>query len=276
MQGRARQNQERKSRGGRPGRRGRSAPPPHGAPEESAEFRLNRYIARAGVSSRRKADELIAAGKVQVNGQVVTDFSTRVSDKDEVRVAGRVVSPQHLRYILLNKPADVITTTSDERGRKTVLDLLSLPESEIQGLFPVGRLDRNTVGTLLMTNDGELANRLMHPRYEVAKVYVVRTKDPIKPHQLETLRQGVQLDDGPAAAQQVSYVDPNNHHEVGMLLHEGRNRQVRRMMEALGHEVVHLERISYAGLTTEGVRRGRWRELSPHEVRKLLRQLRLK
>ena len=239
-------------------------------------MRLNRYIARAGVCSRRNADELISGGRVRVNGEVVKDFSTRVSDSDRVEVSGTVISPQTLRYILINKPDDVITTTSDERGRQTVLDLVSMPKPEKDSLFPVGRLDRHTVGALLVTNDGDLAHRLMHPRYQVDKVYVVRTQGPVKPHELERLRNGVQLEDGTAAAEQAAYVDPSDHHQVGLLLHEGRNRQVRRMMERLGHEVVALERVSYAGLTTEGIRRGRWRELHPHEVRRLRRLVRLK
>lgn len=272
----ARQSKNRRSIGGHAARSKKESPPADATPLESGDFRLNRFIARAGICSRRKADELISEGRVRVNGEVVTDFSTRVTEADTVEVAGRVISKQNLRYILLNKPADVITTTSDERGRQTVLDLLTLPESERKGLFPVGRLDRGTVGTLLVTNDGELANRLMHPRYEVDKVYRVRTREAVKPHELDLLRQGVELEDGLASADRVSYVSPDNHHEIGILLHEGRNRQVRRMMEALGHEVVQLERVSYAGLTTEGIRRGRWRELTPQEVRKLRRLVRLK
>ena len=187
-------------------------------------------------------------------------------------MGGRVISPQELTYILLNKPGDTITTKSDEKGRSTVLDVLTIPEEEKAGLFPVGRLDRHTVGVLLLTNDGELAHRLMHPRYNVEKIYVARTKDPVKPHELEQLKEGVQLEDGLAKADRVSYTNPPDQHEIAILLHEGRNRQVRRMLEALGHEVTHLERVNYAGLTAEGVRRGRWRRLSPHEVKRL-RQL---
>ena len=276
MRGGTRQSRNRKSQRGNPAQRGKRGARVEDGDQEQKELRLNQYIARAGVCSRRKADEFIAGGKVRVNGEVVTDFSTRVTSSDAVEVAGRVISRQSLRYILLNKPADVITTTSDDRGRETVLDLLALPDDEAQGLFPVGRLDRNTVGTLLVTNDGELAHRLMHPSFEVDKVYVVRTKEAVKPHELDALRKGIQVDDETLAAERASYVDASNHHEVGLLLHEGRNRQVRRMFEALGHEVAHLERVSYAGLTTEGIRRGRWRELTSHEVRKLRRLVRLK
>jgi len=237
--------------------------------------RLNRYIAQAGVASRRKADDLIAEGRVKVNGEVITDFSRRIKAGDKVEVGGRVISPQELSYILLNKPGDTITTKSDERGRQTVLDVLTIPEEEKSGLFPVGRLDRHTVGVLLLTNDGELAHRLMHPRYNVEKIYVARTKEPVKSHQLEQLKEGVQLEDGLARADRVSYVNPPDYHEIALLLHEGRNRQVRRMLEALGHEVVNLERVSYAGLTAEGVRRGRWRRLEPHEVKRLRQMVKL-
>lgn len=242
---------------------------------EAEGVRLNRYIAQAGVASRRKADDLIAEGRVKVNGEVITDFSRRIKAGDKVEVGGRVISPQELSYILLNKPGDTITTKSDERGRQTVLDVLTIPEEEKSGLFPVGRLDRHTVGVLLLTNDGELAHRLMHPRYNVEKIYVARTKEPVKSHQLEQLKEGVQLEDGLARADRVSYVNPPDYHEIALLLHEGRNRQVRRMLEALGHEVVNLERVSYAGLTAEGVRRGRWRRLEPHEVKRLRQMVKL-
>ena len=227
------------------------------------------------MASRRKADDLIAEGRVKVNGEVITDFSRRIKAGDKVEVGGRVISPQELSYILLNKPGDTITTKSDERGRQTVLDVLTIPEEEKSGLFPVGRLDRHTVGVLLLTNDGELAHRLMHPRYNVEKIYVARTKEPVKSHQLEQLKEGVQLEDGLARADRVSYVNPPDYHEIALLLHEGRNRQVRRMLEALGHEVVNLERVSYAGLTAEGVRRGRWRRLEPHEVKRLRQMVKL-
>lgn len=272
----ARRNGRKHTKGATPARHTKRSKAKPQTEADAAQLRLNRYIARAGVCSRRKADELIAAGRVRVNGEVVTDFGTRVTDADQVEVSGRIISRQTHRYILLNKPTDVITTTSDEKGRATVLDLLALPENELQGLFPVGRLDRNTVGTLLVTNDGELAHRLMHPRFEVDKVYRVRTKEPVKPHELDVLSKGVQLEDGVVAAERAAYIDPENHYEVGILLHEGRNRQVRRMFEVLGHEVAQLERVSYAGLTTQGIRRGRWRELTPHEVRKLRRLVRLK
>lgn len=238
-------------------------------------IRLNRYIARSGVCSRRKADDLIAEGRVKVNGEPA-EIGQSVYEDDEVEVGGRVISPRPHVYILLNKPDDTITTVQDERDRTTVMDLVDVPEQEKSALFPVGRLDRHTVGALLLTNDGDLAHRLMHPRYAVEKLYRVRTKAAVRPHELEALKQGIELDDGPAKADRVAYLHPPNHHEIGLMLHEGRNRQVRRMLEALGHEVVELERVNYAGLTTDGLRRGKWRRLNPHEVWQLRRLVKLK
>ncbi|RMH61150.1 MAG: rRNA pseudouridine synthase [Bacteroidetes bacterium] len=271
-------------RSSRTSRRPRTGPPGRGEglPGSDAQtlaippegIRLNRYMARAGVCSRRKADALIAEGRVKVNGRPATVGQT-VYEHDEVEVGGRVISPRPYVYILLNKPDDVITTVQDERSRRTVMDLVTLPDDEKAALFPVGRLDRHTLGVLLLTNDGELAHRLMHPRYAVEKLYRVRTREPIRPHELDALRRGVDLDDGPARADRVAYLHPPDHHEIGLMLHEGRNRQVRRMLEALGHEVVELERVQYAGLTTEGLRRGKWRRLEPHEIRRLRRLVKL-
>lgn len=239
-------------------------------------MRINRYIAQAGVAARRKADEMIAEGLVRVNGETVTKPGQVINPGDVVEVNGKVISPREYVYLLMNKPDDSITTVSDERGRRTVLDLINLEDKEKAGLFPVGRLDRHTVGVLLLTNDGELAHRLMHPRHDVVKIYRVRTTDPVKPHQLDQLRTGVELEDGMATADRVEYLDPSNLREVGIQLHEGRNRQVRRMLEALGHQVEYLERVSYAGLTTRGIRRGHWRRLYPHEVNRLRNLVKLK
>jgi len=232
--------------------------------------RLNRFIARAGVCSRRKADELIAGGLVRVNGKVVREFWQQVSTADQVTVKGRLITPGELLYLLLNKPKDTITTSHDERGRTTVMDLITLPKGR-QGLFSVGRLDRNTTGILLLTSDGELGHRLMHPRYQIPKQYLVRTREPVQVEEIIQLRQGIELKDGPARADQVAYVHPDNPHQIGIEIHEGRNRQLRRMFAALDHEILALERISYAGLTTRGVRRGRWRRLRTHEINRLRR-----
>ncbi|MBE2185501.1 MAG: rRNA pseudouridine synthase [Rhodothermales bacterium] len=238
-------------------------------------MRLNRFLARAGVAARRKADEMIAAGAVAVNGRVVTEMGVQVQPGDVVTVNGRPVTPTEHLYLLLNKPDDFITTKDDERGRATVLDLIGLPEAEKGALFPVGRLDRHTTGVLLLTTDGELAHRLLHPSYGVKKYYRIRTRDTVKPHDIEALKAGVMLDDGPATPDNVGYIALPDYHELGMLLHEGRNRIVRRMMEALGHEVMELERVRYADLTSEGVRRGKWRRLTPVEVKRLRRLVKL-
>ena len=244
--------------------------------QEGGAVRLNKYIARAGVCSRRKADALIDQGLVKVNGEVAGEYWYKVQPGDTVEVNGRVISPRAFMYLLLNKPKDTITTTSDERGRQTVMDLIRLPAAESEGLFPVGRLDRDTTGTLLLTNDGDLAHRLMHPSHEITKRYVVQTRQAVKPHEIDQLKRGIELDDGLVRADQAAYVRLPNQHEVGIEIHEGRNRQVRRMFEALGHQIVSLERVTYANLTTNGVRRGKWRRLAPHEIRRLRKLVHLK
>lgn len=254
---------------------GRNGPRSGTSDADPESIRLNKYIARAGVCSRRKADELIEHGRVKVNGNVVTELGSRVGAADEVEVNGRLISPRRHVYILVNKPKNTITTTDDPHDRETVMELIALPEKEKSGLFPVGRLDRETTGVLLITNDGDLAHRLMHPRYEVEKLYRVRTKNSVKPHELDLLRKGLMLDDGEAAVDKVVYVAPPDRHDVGLSIHEGRNRQIRRMFEALGHDVLALERVNYAGLTAEGVRPGKWRRLTDHEVRHLRRQVKL-
>ncbi len=238
-------------------------------------MRLNKYIARAGVCSRRKADEAIQKGRVKVNGTIVTELGSRVQESDEVEVNGRTISPRRHEYILLNKPKNTITTTDDPHDRETVMELIALTEREKRGLYPVGRLDRDTTGVLLVTNDGDLAHRLMHPSFEIEKLYRVRTKDPVKPHELDRLRKGVRLDDGEARADRAAYLAIPDHRDVGLSIHEGRNRQIRRMFEELGHEVVSLDRVRYAGLTAEDVRPGKWRRLAEHEVRQLRRQVKL-
>lgn len=236
---------------------------------------MNRYIAQAGLCSRRKADEWIAEGRVQVNGTTVAELGVRVNPGDAVVVNGIPITPRGLDYILLNKPTNVITTRQDEKGRTAVLDLVDLPDKDTLHLYPVGRLDRQTVGVLLITNDGELAHRLMHPKYNVDKLYRVRTKEPVKPHEFERLREGIALEDGLARVDEIHYIVPEDRRELGIRLHEGRNRQIRRMLESLGHEVEHLERVNYAGLTADGVRRGKWRRLRPEEVKKLKRLVKL-
>ncbi len=238
-------------------------------------MRLNRYIARSGICSRRDADVLISEGKVQVNGTVISEFGVRVQSGDEVLVDGRRISPADHVYILLNKPTDTITSTSDERGRKSVLDLISATDLKGIGLFPVGRLDRNTMGVLLLTNDGKLAHRLMHPSYEVEKYYKVKARDRLTKRDLESLETGVELEDGPATADQVARLEDKTQRTIALSIHEGRNRQIRRMFEAIGSEVSELERFRYAGLTTKGIRRGKWRRLTREEILKLYRLVKL-
>lgn len=238
------------------------------------DLRLNRFIARAGICSRRKADDLIFAGKVKVNGEKQDNPATRVAPTDEVEVNGTILQRRDHVYILLNKGRNTITSTSDDRGRKTVMDIL--PENyQTLGLFPVGRLDRNTEGALLITNDGELAHRLMHPSHEVSKVYRVTTDKPVRPVDLEKLKAGIELEDGQAKADRVTHVDgkPN---VTAIEIHEGRNRQVRRMYKELGYDVSALERVFYAGLNTRGLRRGKWRTLETREVKMIKKKVGLK
>ncbi|NND72677.1 MAG: rRNA pseudouridine synthase [Rhodothermales bacterium] len=239
------------------------------------EMRLNRFIARSGYCSRRQADTLIFDGHVKVNGKVEVSPGTRVGAKDAVEVNGTVLRRADHVYILMNKGRDTITSTRDEKGRKTVMDYLPGSLTESEGLFPVGRLDRNTEGCLLITNDGDLAHRLMHPSYEISKIYRVETVDEVTEVQLEALKTGIQLEDGPARADQVSSVSPDGR-ITAIGIHEGRNRQVRRMFEGMGHEIKSLERVQYAGLTTRGLRRGKWRTLENKEIKRLKRLVGLK
>jgi 23S rRNA pseudouridine2605 synthase len=221
-------------------------------------MRLNAYLARAGVASRRSADELIKAGRVTVNGEP-GQLNTFVQSRDRVRVDGELVELQRLAYVLLNKPAGVVTTAHDPQGRRTVIDLVPAEPRVV----PVGRLDADTTGALLLTNDGPLSHRLAHPRYGVEKVYVAEVEGEPTDATLERLRDGIELDDGPTAPARVRRLAAN---QIELALHEGRNRQVRRMLEAVGHPVTHLHRTTYAGLTLEGLGPGQWRGLEPSEV----------
>src|SRR3954468_7603532 len=221
-------------------------------------MRLNAYLARAGVASRRKADELIKAGRVLVNGEP-GQLNTFVQSRDEVAVDGQPVAKQRLGYVLLHKPAGVVTTASDPQGRPTVVGLVG-HESRV---VPVGRLDVDTTGALLLTNDGPLAHRLAHPRYGVEKVYVADVTGRPTAMTLQALSEGVELEDGMTAPATVRCLAPSR---LELTLHEGRNRQVRRMLEAVGHPVERLHRSVYAGLTLEGLEPGAWRELTPEEV----------
>ena len=258
-------------------RKNRQSGPPESVerPDPEGPVRLNKFLARAGVGSRREADEIIAAGRVAINGTVSTELGVRVGPDDRVEVDGQPIAPTDLAYILLNKPTNTVTTVSDDRGRQTVMDLVAIPGRLKSALFPVGRLDRQTTGALLLTTDGDLAHRLMHPSYGAVKLYLVDLDAPVTEADLERLRRGVDLDDGPASADHVAFVGEGRQ-RIGMQLHEGRNRQVRRMIEAIGRRVVALDRVGYAGLDLTALRRGRWRRLEPHEVNTLRRSVKLK
>jgi 23S rRNA pseudouridine2605 synthase len=224
-------------------------------------MRLNAYLARAGIASRRKADDLIKAGRVLVNGEP-GQLNTFVQSADKVEVDGREVAKQRLAHLLLHKPTGVVTTASDPQGRATVVELVPAEPRVV----PVGRLDADTTGALLLTNDGELAHRLAHPRYGVEKVYEAEVEGEPSDQALDRLRGGVELEDGVTSPARVRRIAPQT---VELTLHEGRNRQVRRMLEAVGHPVRRLHRTAYAGLTLEGLEPGAWRELEPSEVERL-------
>ena len=224
-------------------------------------MRLNAYLARAGIASRRRADELIKAGRVTVNGEPGR-LNTFVQARDRVEVDGHPVEPQPLTYVLLYKPAGTVTTARDPQGRRTVIDLIDHPARVV----PVGRLDADTTGALLLTNDGELAHRLTHPRYEVEKVYEAEVEREPSNEALAQLSAGIELDDGPAAPARVRRLGPGR---VELAIHEGRKHQVKRMLAAVGHPVTGLHRSVYAGLSLEGLEPGAWRELEPSEVERL-------
>ncbi len=230
-------------------------------------IRLNKYLAMCGVASRRKADELIQQGRVEVNGKVVTQLGLKINpQKDKVTVDGKLVKPEEkLVYIVINKPKDCITTVRDEKGRRTVLDLVKVK----QRIFPVGRLDRNTTGVLLLTNDGELAYRLMHPKYKVEEAYKVEIDKPIKPEDIEKLKSGIMLDGRKTEACDVYILPNSDRKEIGITIHEGRYRQIRRMFERLGYKVRKLHRVSFGGITVSGMKRGEWRYLTESEIKRL-------
>ncbi len=232
-------------------------------PANDGLIRLNRYLAQAGIGSRREADELITTGVVTVNGKVVTELGTKVKPEDIVHFGGQKLSVEQKRYVLLNKPKDTITTTDDPRDRHTVMTLIAKACSE--RLYPVGRLDRNTTGVLLLTNDGDLAKKLTHPSHGAEKLYHATLDRALTVDELHKLTEGVHLDDGLANADEVSFVGASKR-EVGLKIHMGRNRVVRRMFEALGAEVVKLDRVMFAGLTKKELQRGHWRHLSEKEV----------
>ena len=229
--------------------------------------RLNKFLANAGVCSRREADEFIQAGVVTVNGQVITELGTKVLRTDEVRFHDQPVSIEKKVYVLLNKPKDYVTTSDDPQQRKTVMDLVK--DACTERIYPVGRLDRNTTGVLLLTNDGDLASKLTHPKYLKKKIYHVYLDHNVTAHDLQQIAEGVTLEDGEIKADDVQYASPTDKKQVGIEIHSGKNRIVRRIFESLGYKVTKLDRVQFAGLTKKNLRRGDWRYLTEEEVDRL-------
>jgi len=234
---------------------------------DSDEVRLNRFLAHAGICSRREADELIKAGLITVNGEVIKEMGTRVRPADVVKYNGETIRSERKVYILLNKPKDFVTSLDDEKQRKTVMDLIrnACPER----IYPVGRLDRNTTGVMLLTNDGELSAKLTHPRYNKKKVYHVFLDKNLKQQDLQAIAKGITLEDGPIAPDAISYVDKARRSEIGIEIHSGRNRIVKRIFEYFGYHVIKLDRVYFAGLTKKNLPRGKWRFLTDKEINTL-------
>jgi 23S rRNA pseudouridine2605 synthase len=236
--------------------------------KEAGVMPLNKYVAHAGICSRRDAADLVKSGKISVNGQVITEPGFKVNRGDEIKIQGKKISSsRNLVYILLNKPKDHITTTEDPQGRKTVMDIVKKATTE--RVFPIGRLDRNTTGVLLLTNDGELAQKLSHPSYEVRKIYEVTLDKPLAKKDFDELLNGLTLEDGFIAPDSLAYADARDKSVIGIEIHSGKNRIVRRMFEKLGYDVRNLDRVMYANLTKKNVERGKWRFLQEKEIRLL-------
>ena len=233
-------------------------------PDPDSEMRLNKFMSNAGICSRREADEKIQAGAVTVNGKVVTELGTKIKPADVVEYDGKVVVPERKCYVLLNKPKNCVTTSDDPGGRTTVLDIVKNACRE--RIYPVGRLDRNTTGVLLLTNDGDLASKLTHPKFVKKKIYHVWTDKAIAEEDMQRIADGIELDDGEIHADEISYVSDTDRKQAGIEIHSGRNRIVRRIFEALGYRVVKLDRVYFAGLTKKNLPRGKWRYLTQEEV----------
>ena len=228
------------------------------------EVRLNKFIANSGVCSRREADTLIQAGVVTVNGEVVTELGTKVNIyKDEIKFNGEKLKGEEKVYLVMNKPKGFVTTASDPHADKTVMDLLKGCRYRV---FPVGRLDKNTTGVLMFTNDGEIAERLTHPSYDKKKIYQVSLNKPLAQEDYDSILSGVLLSDGEVRADELEYIDADDHRKLGIEIHSGKNRIVRRIFESLGYEVKALDRVYFAGLTKKGLKKGEWRQLTEGEV----------
>ncbi len=263
-------NKNRNNDGGFPGRGKSFTPRPKRVEYEepiidpNEQIRLNKYMSNAGICSRREADEFIQQGLVKVNGEVVTELGTKITHSDVVEYDEKVVTLQSKCYILLNKPKDCVTTSDDPNGRLTVMDLVkgACPER----IYPVGRLDRNTTGVLLLTNDGDLASKLTHPKYVKKKIYHVWCDRDISEDDMQRIADGIELEDGPIHADAISYATETDRNQAGIEIHSGRNRIVRRIFESLGYHVTKLDRVYFAGLTKKNLPRGRWRYLTQEEV----------
>jgi 23S rRNA pseudouridine2605 synthase len=235
--------------------------------DPNTPIRLNKYLANAGVCSRREADEFIQAGAVKVNGEVITQLGTKITRSDEVTFYDQPVKLESKVYVLLNKPRGFVTTTDDPENRKTVMELVKSACSE--RIYPVGRLDRSTTGVLLLTNDGDLASKLTHPKYEKRKIYQVWLDKPVAAEHMQMIADGIELEDGEIHADAISYVTEEDLSQVGIEIHSGRNRVVRRIFEKLGYKVLKLDRVYFAGLTKKKLPRGKWRYLTEQEVNML-------
>ena len=252
--------------------RPKKSPEENNAPKrefnDAGEMRLNRYLAHAGICSRRQADDYIKAGLVTVNGTVITEMGVKIKQGDDIRYNGERLASEKKVYILVNKPKDYVTSSDDELGRKTVLDLVAgaCPER----VYPVGRLDRNTTGVILLTNDGDLTGKLTHPKYNKKKIYQVVLDKNLKPSDLKAITEGITLEDGFIQPDAISIIKPDKKNEIGIEIHSGRNRIVRRIFEQLGYEIVRLDRVYFAGLTKKNLARGKWRFLSEKEISMLL------
>ena len=235
--------------------------------DPNEELRLNKYLANAGVCSRREADEYIQAGNVKVNGEVVTELGTKVTRKDTILFNDQPICLERKIYVLLNKPKDTVTTSDDPQGRQTVMDLVRNASQE--RIYPVGRLDRNTTGVLLLTNDGDLASKLTHPKFVKKKIYHVWLDKDVNPEDLAKISAGIELEDGPIHADAIAYANEKDRNQIGIEIHSGKNRIVRRIFEFLGYRVTKLDRVYFAGLTKKNLPRGRWRHLTQQEVNML-------
>jgi 23S rRNA pseudouridine2605 synthase len=239
---------------------------PAPAKSEPKSIRLNKYIAQSGVCSRREADTLIENGKIRVNDKVITEMGYQVQPGDQVYYDKKLLSKEKLVYVLLNKPKDFITTTDDPQERKTVMNLVATACEE--RIYPVGRLDRNTTGLLLLTNDGELSKKLTHPSHEISKVYQVELDMPLSNKHFESIQEGIELEDGLIQIDDIAVLD-NTGRNLGIEIHSGKNRIVRRIFESLGYDVTKLDRVMFAGLTKKDLPRGKWRYLSEKEIIRL-------